>query len=63
VCDCEGTNHVGRYCDELIQLERNYVLDLILKIILSFLFILTIVLMVMVFLFRKNPIFKAGKYF
>ena len=36
---------------------------MILKTIILFMFILTVVLMVMVFLFRKNPTIKACKYF
>jgi len=62
VCDCEGSFHVGRYCDERVQLERNKMIDMILKTIILFMFILTVVLMVMVFLFRKNPTIKASAY-
>ncbi|ORX47341.1 hypothetical protein BCR36DRAFT_96532 [Piromyces finnis] len=60
ICDCSNTFTVGKYCNEYNILERIKKVDLILKIIAIILFILTIVLMSGIIMFKDNLIIKSA---
>lgn len=62
VCNCNGTLHVGQFCDEHLKLERNKNLDISLKVIISILITITVITAVMVVIYRHHPVFKAGIY-
>ena len=62
VCECEGTNHKGLYCNEFYELNRPKLFDTIAQIIAFLLMAISLILIIGLYIYRKDPRIKACKY-
>jgi len=59
-CDCNGTDYIGKYCNEYRKLERYRLLDILFIIIASIMIFTIIILAVMTVKYENNIIIKGG---
>jgi hypothetical protein len=61
VCDCSNTQFKGLYCEEHYKLERNIIIDRILRSISIGLIIISVIIFISLIIFKNNQILKSGK--
>ncbi|ORX42624.1 hypothetical protein BCR36DRAFT_362122 [Piromyces finnis] len=62
ICDCSNSQYVGLYCNEYYKTEKTEILDLVVKIISYSLTFITILLLIGIWVFKKNEKVKAASF-
>jgi len=62
LCDCSNTYLTGKNCNEYLKLERNYTLDMSIKIISFLLVLISMISIVTLYIYKNNYIIKGGIY-
>ncbi|KAG4086057.1 hypothetical protein H8356DRAFT_1087458 [Neocallimastix lanati (nom. inval.)] len=60
LCDCSNTYLTGKNCNEYLKLERNYTLDMSIKIISFLLVLISMISIVTLYIYKNNYIIKGA---